>query len=91
MHVRARGIAGSNKYLLSLWCQNSETKRFVGGPWRREKSLPSLFPSPQAISKEHIAFSGQNAPNPFNCTFQQIYELLLCHLLAWGWSVQVVI
>lgn len=51
-------------------------------------SFPFLFHPPQTSSKEYVAFSRQNVPIAFNCTFQQIYQLLLCHLLARGQSVK---
>lgn len=35
-------------------------------------SIPFLFPSLQTSSKEYIAFSRQNVPIAFNCTFQLI-------------------
>lgn len=43
---------------------------------------------PQTSSKEYTAFSGRNVPITFNCTFQRIYQLLHCHLLARGQRVK---
>lgn len=61
----------------------------MGGPQGREESFPFFFFSllhKQAV-KNTLSSAGRMSLFAFNCTFQQIYQLLLCHLLARGWGV----
>lgn len=65
-------------------------KSSMGGPQGRGESFPFFFFSllhKQAV-KNTLPSAGRMSLFAFNCTFQQICQLLLCHLFARGWGVK---
>lgn len=92
-YCMGRSVHGSCEQQVSLFLLVSELgdkKSFMGGPHGREESFPFFFFSllhKQAV-KNTLPSAGRMSLFAFNCTFQQIYQLLLCHLFARGWGVK---